>query len=122
MMPSVRSVPPHLRACPGPLDGKDSQKCQSIGTATFSAAHYRSPAGVQSSKCFEQAGIMNCTVRLSEGRVLVTVQRQGGFAGQAAVAYLTASGSAESGLDFLPASGKLSWDPFRVVLPTLSCI
>lgn len=122
MMPSVRSVPPHMRACPGPLDGKDSELCKSRGTATFSAAPYRSPAGVKGSKCFVQAGIMNCTVKLSSGRVLVAVQRQGGFAGQAAVSYSTASGSAESGLDFLPASGRLSWGPFRVLLPALSCM
>lgn len=118
LMPSVRSVPPHLRACPGPLDGGDSQKCQATGTVTLSAGHYRSAAGVKSSKCSVIAGIMNCTARLSEGRVLVTVKRQGGFAGPGGVAFTTASGSAESGLDFLATSGELSWGPFQVLLPT----
>ena len=118
LMPSVRSVPPHLRACPGPLDGRDSQMCQSRGTVTFSAGHYRSAAGDKSSKCSVIAGIMNCTARLSEGRVLVTVQRQGGFAGPGGVSFSTASGSAESSLDFIAASGELSWGPFQVLLPT----
>jgi endoglucanase len=49
-------------------------------------------------------------VKSSDGVVKVTVTRGGGSSGAATVSYVTANGSAVSGVDYTQKSGSLSWN------------
>ena len=109
----VYSVPPHLRACPGPLT-KDARECKASGTATLSAVPFRSRNGIMSSNCDIVDGILQCIVQLSAGSVIIPVHRHGGFAGEGSVSYATFPGSAKSNLQFHASSGVISWAPLRV--------
>jgi len=115
IVPSVRSVPPHQRACPGPIDRQvGAGACSVQGRATLSDKAVRRSGGVRSTGCQLQSGILKCLVRLSAGTVVVPVYRDGGFAGAGSVSYSTAAGTARSGVEFHARSGSIHWDSFRV--------
>jgi hypothetical protein len=118
VVPTVRSVPPHQRACPGPLDRSSGVgACLARGRATLSDKPFRTVGGTRSSSdCRLQSGILKCLVRLSAGNVVLPVYRDGGFAGAGSISYSTIAGSAHSGVLFQPSTGSISWDSFRVLL------
>ena len=123
VVPTVRSVPPHQRACPGPLDrSSEVGACLARGRATLSDKPFRTVGGKRSSSdCRLQSGILNCVVRLSAGSVVLPVYRDGGFAGAGSISFSTIAGSAHSGVLFQPSTGSISWDSFRVRLhPSLA--
>ena len=123
VVPSVRSVPPHQRACPGPLDKSVGiGACRTQGTATLSDKVFRTEGGERSSDCHLHFEILKCLVRLSAGMVIIPVYRDGGFSGTGSVRFSTIAGTAQSDVLFRPNSGSISWESFRVRLhPSPMC-
>eukprot|EP00961_Rhodomonas_salina_P039367 529148-Rhodomonas_salina.1 len=85
------AAPPHLRACPGPLDDGNAFLCGIPGNVTFAKA-------IQE-------------VRLSAGQAFISVSRVGGFLGSGVVSYETVNNTARAGIEFVATEGALSWSP-----------
>jgi hypothetical protein len=86
---SALGPPPHLRACPGPLDQGSGSICATSGNASMAEA------------------VAEGTI--STGKVVLKVNRLGGFGGEGGIAYVLVNGTARAGIDFLGTRGVIRW-------------
>jgi len=102
---SALGPPPHLRACPGPLDGGDGAICAIKGNTSMAEATAQ--------------GL------ISQGRAILKVFRLGGFGGQASIEYELVNGTARGGIDFVASGGVVTWEagqaqPRSIAIPLIN--